>query len=64
MERSDTPAIHSVYLVEEFAGYLLKQIGTLNIQLIKSKSYVVKTLNDSAFILIGKCLDQLTSNGK
>jgi hypothetical protein len=62
MERSDTPAIHSVYLVEEFAGYLLKQIGTLNIQLIKSKSYVVKTLNDSAFI--GKSLDQLTSNGK
>jgi len=29
---------------------------------LKSKSYVVKTLNDSAFI--GKSLDQLTSNGK
>ena len=31
MEHSDTPVIHSVHLAEEFAGCLLKQIGTLNI---------------------------------
>ena len=54
MERSDTPAIHSVYLVEEFAGYLLKQIGTLNIQLIKSKSYVVKTLRGALATILTK----------
>jgi hypothetical protein len=31
MEHSNTPVIHSVHLAEEFAGCLLKQIGTLNI---------------------------------
>ena len=31
MEHSDAPVIHSVHLAEEFAGCLLKQIGTLNI---------------------------------